>query len=81
MATDVCRAIGIKQATRAVESLDDDEKGMSSTHTPGGFRSLLIVSEGGLYTLILRSRAATTPGTVQHRFRKWVTSEVLPDTS
>lgn len=36
------------------------------------------VSESGAYALILRSRDATTPGTVQHRFRKWITSEVLP---
>lgn len=37
-----------------------------------------VVSESGAYALILRSRDATTPGTVQHRFRKWITSEVLP---
>ena len=37
-----------------------------------------LVSEGGLYTLILRSRAATTSGTFAHRFRRWVTKEVLP---
>lgn len=78
VAADVCRAIGIQQATRAVEPLDDDEKGVSSIHTPGGPQDLLIVSEGGLYTLILRSRDATKPGTVAHRFRKWVTGEVLP---
>ena len=36
------------------------------------------VSESGAYALILRSRDATTPGTVHHRFRKWITSEVLP---
>ncbi len=37
-----------------------------------------LVSESGLYLLILRSRAATTPGTVPYRFRRWVTGEVLP---
>jgi len=36
------------------------------------------ISESGLFTLILRHRDATTPGTAAHRFRKWVTSEVLP---
>jgi prophage antirepressor-like protein len=51
---------------------------MCSTDTPGGPQEVVIVSESGLYTLILRSRTATTPGTVQHRFRRWVTSEVLP---
>ena len=37
-----------------------------------------LVSESGAYALILRSRDATTPGTVPHRFRRWITSEVLP---
>jgi len=37
-----------------------------------------VVSESGLYTLILRSREATTRGTLAHRFRRWVTGEVLP---
>lgn len=36
------------------------------------------MSEGGLHTITLRSHAAITPGTTAHRFRKWVTSEVLP---
>jgi prophage antirepressor-like protein len=37
-----------------------------------------VVSESGLYTLILRSREATTRGTLAYRFRRWVTGEVLP---
>lgn len=78
VATDVCRTLGIQQATRAVDPLDDDEKGVSSIHTPGGTQDILVVSEGGLYTLILRSRLATKPGSVAHRFRRWVTAEVLP---
>jgi len=41
-------------------------------------RELVAVSEGGLYTLILRSRDATKPGTVPHRFRRWITGDVLP---
>ena len=78
VAADVCRILEIKQASRAVEPLDDDEKGVISTPTPGGQQQMLIISESGFYTIVLRSRQATTPGTVAHRFRKWVTSEVLP---
>jgi anti-repressor protein len=59
VAKDVCAVLGIEQATRAVEPLDDDEKGVSSIHTLGGEQQALIVSEGGLYRLILRSRQAT----------------------
>jgi hypothetical protein len=36
-----------------------------------------VVSESGLYTLVLRCRDATTPGTLPHRFRRWVTGTVL----
>lgn len=78
VASDVCRALGLGNPTRAVEPLDEDEKGLSSTQTPGGIQEVVTVSEGGLYTLVIRSRSATTPGSVAHRFRKWVTGEVLP---
>jgi len=44
----------------------------------GGNPNVNIISESGLYMLVLRSRRAATPGTVEHRFRKWVTHEVLP---
>jgi prophage antirepressor-like protein len=75
---DVCSILGIKNTAQAMESLDEDEKGICSTYTLGGPQELLILSEGGLYTLILRSRDATKSGTVAHRFRRWVTGEVLP---
>jgi prophage antirepressor-like protein len=78
VAADVCSALGLTNSRMALQALDEDEKGVSSTYTPGGPQQTAIVSESGLYTLILRSRDATKPGTVAHRFRKWVTSEVLP---
>jgi prophage antirepressor-like protein len=78
VAADVCKVLGIKNSRDAIEKLDHDEKGVASTDTLGGQQEVQIVSEGGLYTLVLRSRDATKPGTVPHRFRKWVTAEVLP---
>lgn len=78
VAKDVCAVLTIKDVSDAVEPLDDDEKGRDLTPTLGGEQEMLIVSEGGLYTLILRSRQATTPGSMAHRFRRWVTSELLP---
>lgn len=75
-AVDACRVLDLKNPTMAVAPLDEDERSTLSSNEGGPDR--IIVSEGGLYTLILRSRQATTPGTVQHRFRKWVTAEVLP---
>ncbi len=70
VAADVCRAVGSKQAGRAVSALDGDEKGMISIHTLGGEQTVLAVTEGGLYTLLIRSRQATTPGSLAHRFRR-----------
>ena len=78
VASDVCKAIGIKNSRDALSKLDDDEKGVALTDTLGGQQELATINESGLYTLILRSRNATKPGSPQHRFRKWVTAEVLP---
>lgn len=75
---DICQVIGIKQPTRTVEKLDNDEKGVADIHTLGGVQRHLTVSESGLYTLMLRSHAATEAGTAAHRFRKWVTSDLIP---
>ncbi|WP_447885137.1 BRO-N domain-containing protein [Serratia fonticola] len=78
VAADVCNAIGIKHSASAMRALDSDEKGVHSMHTLGGQQDFTIISESGLYTLILRCRDAVTPGTIPYRFRKWVTAEVLP---
>lgn len=75
---DICRILKIKNAADAVKSLDKDEKGIAFIETLGGPQELLIVSESGLYTLMLRSHAAVTPGSAAHKFRRWVTSDLIP---
>jgi len=77
--TDVCRILELTTPARVAERLDDDEKGVSLTHTPGGKQEMTIISEGGLYSVILRSKGAATKGTVAWRFRRWVTHDVLPN--
>jgi prophage antirepressor-like protein len=79
VSADACRAIGIANASQAVDALDDDEKGICSIDTPGGAQEMLIISESGLFTLILRCRDAVKKGTLPHRFRRWVTGVVLPE--
>ena len=78
VAKDVCKVLGISNHRDAISKLDADEKGVSLTDTLGGSQQTSIINESGLYTIVLRCRDATTVGTVPHRFRKWVTSEVLP---
>ncbi|MDY4478512.1 BRO-N domain-containing protein [[Pasteurella] aerogenes] len=78
VAKDVCDAIGIDNNRKALLALDEDEKGVTLSNTLGGQQEMNIISESGMYTLILRCRDAVKKGSVPHRFRKWVTSEVLP---
>lgn len=77
-AKDVSDALGLRNSRKAITMLDDDERGVTSSYTPGGMQAVNVISESGLYTLILRCRDAVTPGTIPYRFRKWVTGEVLP---
>ena len=87
---DVCRALGLQGKDgyygHYAERLDDDERRvvprsaidaanpplMGEGRIPGG-PTLTVISESGLYALIIRSRLPNAK-----RFRKWVTSEVLP---
>src|SRR5258708_9655163 len=52
---DVCRALDIKNPSDAASRLDDDEKGVAQTETPGGPQKARIINESCLYSLILRS--------------------------
>ena len=78
IAKDVCDAVNIVNYRDSIERLDEDEKGVALTDTLGGQQQMNIVSESGMYTLILRCRDAVKKGSIPHRFRKWVTAEVLP---
>ncbi|WP_447727650.1 BRO-N domain-containing protein [Enterobacter asburiae] len=78
VAQDVCSALGIQSVDVALRKVDSDEKGAYSIRTRGGFQSLSVVNESGLYWLMLRCRKAGVEGTSAYRFRKWVTGEVLP---
>ncbi|HHE9433174.1 TPA: P22AR C-terminal domain-containing protein [Haemophilus influenzae] len=78
VAKDVCDAICIDNNRKALLALDEDEKGVTLSYTLGGQQEMNIISESGMYTLILRCRDAVKKGSIPHRFRKWVTAEVLP---
>ncbi|WP_333828287.1 BRO-N domain-containing protein [Pararhodobacter sp.] len=70
---DVCRVLEIGNPRDAVSRLDDDEKDVGSADTLGGNQKVTIISESGLYALVLTSRKEAA-----RRFRKWITAEVLP---
>lgn len=81
VAKDVCDTLKISNVSDALLKLDDDEKatiGLTDSQAGNGAQSISIINESGMYTLILRCRDAVKKGSIPHRFRKWVTSEVLP---
>ena len=74
VAKDVCESLGLSNVGQAIASLDDDEKGSITIDdgTPGN-PNKAIITEAGLYSLILRSRKPEAKA-----FKRWVTHEVLP---
>lgn len=73
VANDACKILEIGNPRSSLALLDDDEKGVHTIDTPGGTQRMIIVSEPGLYSLILRSRKPEAK-----TFKRWVTHDILP---
>lgn len=74
VAKDVCEVLGIANHKDAASRLDEDERRVVGITDPiGRPQTVTAVSESGLYSLVFQSRKAEAK-----KFRKWVTSEVLP---
>lgn len=73
VASDVGRALTIKNIRDTVADFDEDEKGVANADTLGGEQRVIVLSEPGLYRLIFMSRKPEA-----RRFQRWVTHEVLP---
>ena len=74
VAKDVCDVLELSNVGQALARLDNDEKSSITLNdgTPGN-PNRAIVSESGLYALVLASRKPEA-----HEFKRWVTHEVLP---
>lgn len=73
VASDVASILDMGNVHSSLALLDDDERGIHSVETPSAPQSMAIVSESGLYSLILRSRKAEAKP-----FKRWVTHDVIP---
>lgn len=82
LAGQVCRCLGIKDASTAVKQVEErlkiaDIKGTVSNRIPfiteGGKQTIIVINEQCLYELIFASRKQKAI-----KFRTWVTGEVLP---
>lgn len=67
---DVCKALEISNPSKVAQRLDEDERTKLELGRAGDTN---FVTESGLYAVILRSDKPNAK-----KFRKWVTSEVLP---
>ena len=71
---DVASALGYVNPNKAmIDHVDDEDKLTSRIVMAGQNRQVIIINESGLYALILSSKLEGA-----RRFKRWVTSEVLP---
>ena len=71
---DVAEILGYSNSRKALaDHVDEEDKGVTKCDTLGGTQEMTVINESGLYSLILSSKLPTA-----RRFKRWVTSEVLP---
>ena len=71
---DVAGILGYSNSRKAlIDHVDEEDKGVTKCDTLGGKQDLVIINESGLYSLILSSKMPNAK-----KFKRWVTSEVLP---
>lgn len=71
---DVAEVLGYSNAPKAIrDHVDDEDKLGERIVLSGQGRETIVINESGLYSLILKSKLPTAK-----KFKRWVTSEVLP---
>lgn len=71
---DVAEILGYANPRKAlIDHVDLEDKGVTKCDTPGGVQDVTTINESGLYSLVLSSKLPSAK-----RFKRWVTSEVLP---
>lgn len=71
---DIAKILGYERTADAIRvHVDEDDKGVCEIQTPGGTQWMNIINESGLYGLVFKSKLPSAK-----KFKRWVTSEVLP---
>lgn len=71
---DVANALGYGNPRQALKTnVDDDDRGVHPVDTLSGTQDMTVINESGLYSLVLSSKLESAK-----RFKKWITSEVIP---
>lgn len=71
---DVAKVLGYAEPRSAVsKKVDDEDKGVAKIATPSGTQEMTVINESGVYSLVFGSKLPSAK-----KFKRWVTSEVLP---
>lgn len=70
---DLCKVLDLHSPHKVAARLADDMKGRTQIPTLGGAQHMTIVSEAGMYEVVIRSDKPEAAS-----FRRWITTEVLP---
>ena len=71
---DVAKILGYSDTDKAIRRhVDEEDKYKGPAKTAGGLQQSFYINESGFYSLVLSSKLETTK-----KFKKWVTSQVLP---
>ena len=74
IAKDITDRLGYANGRKAVaDHVDEEDKGVTKCDTVRGEQTLTIINESGLYSLVLSSKIDGAK-----KFRRWITSEVIP---
>jgi prophage antirepressor-like protein len=80
VAKDICEILGLNTSESVngrgrseTEGLDDDEKDIDIVDTLGGKQEMIVVTESGLYSLVMKSRKLEAKA-----FKRWITHDVIP---
>ena len=71
---DVANALGYSNTRDALyKHVDSEDKGVAKCDTPSGTQEMTVINESGVYSLVFGSKLPSAK-----KFKRWVTSEVLP---
>ena len=71
---DISEKLGYRNGSRDINRhVDKDDRKLARVHDGTQYREMIIINESGLYALVLGSELKSAK-----KFRRWVTSEVLP---
>ena len=74
VAKDITDRLEYQNGRKAIaDHVDEEDKGVTKCDTLGGSQNITIINESGLYSLVLSSKLPSAK-----KFRRWITSEVIP---